>query len=152
MTVPCEKFEKCWFQARSCIGTHRMPFQNFFSGLCKLEWHWSILFNSNRCCYRIATKYVFTLFFYSTFPCTPTHHIPLVILKAFHILSSDMKTRDQVWIMCLSYLLRQSANRASLMPQHWKTRSNAELEGKLLLQGEIKPRSQLFPFTFTIIN
>lgn len=74
-----------------------------------------------------------------------------MILKAFHNLSSDTKTRDQVEdnVSALSYqaVSQQMITNAPA----FENTSSAELGGKLLLQGEIKPGGQTFPLIFTII-
>lgn len=90
--------------------------------------------------------------FYSSLPSTPAHHVSPAILKALHILSSARKTRDQVVIMCLPYLIRQPASKPSLSPRCQRTRFRAERERNLLLQGKRKPGIQTFPLTFTVIS
>lgn len=71
----------------------------------------------------------------SVFPSTPTHCIPSAILKAFHILSSDMKTRDGMWIMHIPYLFRQSSSKPSPRPQCKERDPGQNLEGMFIARS-----------------
>lgn len=130
----CEELNKSQVQVCFCIGTQMMPFRNIFfrvmlTSIRELSFNRAI-----DVIIRIARKSILTfLAFYSMFPSTLSPHIPSVILKIFHILSSARKIGNQAvdnvsaissWAISQQTITKASAQRIQ---------SNAELRGKLLL-------------------